>query len=286
MPFGRDWFIRNARVSAGIHNKGNVPTAHMGRLDWQRPEQVEVYFARKGVGLFVITMSDGAKRLCVSWIHQDRATQEIIGRALKQPPFKGLKVINDAPAPTIDAEIRDALIRAQEHQMKFTAPTIALDAWEREVAKIGLGLSCLILGESYTTSQPADKLRRFIFEDSVERRDAIGLRGFRGLQPNPPRLTSLLDPDHEHHVFVLRPLDHRAVLIANFFGRYENAIEIDDAGQFGPHTMDAYPEGVAWVIDGKTKHTRGPIPVLQLIREAISARRTKVMERLGFQPRE
>lgn len=261
LPFARDWFIEGARLLAGIKHRGKPPVMYMGVLAWDREEVVHVTVTEKGGTLFEVEHADFTPpRIVLAIDDQDPAHIEHIRKVLKTR-FDGQRVINadGGPQSEREASVLQALI-AVPHPFKVKN-SIRLTAWHREVVKMALGLACQQL-DGFTTSASADMLRGFIFEDDVDKRDAMKIGGRVGLQESAPLLTKLWHPGGDEHLFALVETDGRIVFVANLFGRYENFVEVDGTGAFAGKLPGTLQRGTAWIVDGTAKTTRGPL-VLQ-----------------------
>jgi len=270
LPFSRDWLIESARLLAGITNKGKEPVLRMGRLEWARPESASVFVTQEGVSIFVVDGTpDGRKRLLIGL---DDSKPDLVEHTRKviKARFAGIPVANDASS--VGKPYEEGIIEAIRSLGTRLPLKIELSivAWHREFVKIALGLACKVLGAPFITSDDAQRLREFLFEDDYEKRAAMQLRGVVGVGTADvtPRLTSTWHPGGEEHLFALLAVPNELGLafVGNLFGKYENTIQVSTGLRFNDLLPNGPLRGAAWIVDGGAKTTTGPLPLSQLLK--------------------
>lgn len=265
-PFARDWFIEAARLLAGIAHRKKPPVTYMGQIEWTRPETLSLTVTEQGVSIIEIGHANYDPAPLVVGMDPDVPEQvEHVVKVLKAR-FPGQPVWNFSPGPPGDHEkaLVDALIALPTpYKVKNKVSVVA---WHRELVKIALGLACKNL-PGFVSSPSADRLRAFLAEHDADKREQMMLPGNVGVLNAGPTITRGWHPGGDEHLFAIIEVDHRLALVANLFGRYENIVEIDATGQFAGALPGSPPmRGLAWIVDGVAKTTRGPIPLVELLR--------------------
>ena len=259
-PFGRDWFIQAARVKVNFVHKGKPSAVFQGFLLWQRPETVAVLSLRGSTMIFSILGSDAKEYVCVAVNEQDREAMRDAERFCRRE-FKGARVVNDtSPHSPYENELATALVQlGSQFRVKREHRLLS---WDREIVKIALGLSCKVLGEDFVQSPRAGLLRQFLWEESLETRADIPLRGSAGITAalGPSLAIRVAKSPHEH-AFALMSMDDRIVFWGRLFGQYENWVEVDSSGDFCSRLPGNRDRGVCWVINSGKKSTLGPVPL-------------------------
>ena len=264
LPFARDWFIEAARLLAGVKHRRKPPVMYMGQIRWDREEQAHLTVAENGLAIIEVRHDEFVPARLV--VALDESKPEMIEqfRTLWKARFKGQPVIN-AGGWTPSAREREVIEALMALPQPYSVGgKISITAWHREVAKMALGLACQSL-PGFVGSSGATRLRKFVFENDHEKREAMAIPGTIGIQDAAPRLTAMWHPGGDEHLFALLEVDGRIAFVANLFGRYENILEVDGTGQFAGILPGVSPVGgIGWVVDGAAKSTAGPTPIFEL----------------------
>lgn len=269
-PFCRDWVIESMRLIAGVSHRGKRPAAFMGQLTWSRPERVRMYLLEGGAQIALFDCTDGTQAIAII-ADPDNAELTRTVKNVVDAKFKGLRVINGAsPRRAYDDELVEAFSGlGQSLRVSYTIDTLS---WHRAIVKMALGLVCQTFGDDFVRSSSADMLRAYLREADPARRDAMGLHGRGGPLVAEPSVTRYLHPGGDEHLFVLTATGPKLGFAANLFGRFENIVLLDESGRFAerlPGLRDDAAKGLAWVVNPSAKTTRGPVPLVDLIRESI-----------------
>lgn len=269
IAFCRDWFISSSRLTVGVENRGKPPVHLMGRLDWDREEDALNFVTREGITIFRISNTpDGRPRIVIGIDDGDQTLVDAARRVLAER-FAGIPVIN-GPGEWTDYELGLAQSVIDAGPAYSLTAEIDVTAWDRQIVKMALGLSAVILGEPYIRSESAEQLRSFVFEPSADVRAQMKLRGSTGIGEltSPPQATAALHPGGDEHLFVLMRSGPDVAFVANLFGQYENIVRVAEAGPYSDSLPGELLVGVAWVVDAVAKTVRGPVPVETLVLEA------------------
>ncbi|WIG98355.1 HNH endonuclease [Myxococcus sp. SDU36] len=273
LPFCRDWIIESKRFFEGVVSRGKRPSTKVGRINWERPEQVEVYFLEHKVIAYRFRITSGESCVLFGSIGQQATPEavDVVKKSLKDR-FSNHRVINPGTEKT-DQE-RDVIgaIEAMGRNLKLTM-SADVTAWDRAVVKMGLGLSCLYFGEEFARSQQADHLRSFLWESDPNKRDEIPLHGSAGfLSQKESKLSRIFHEDKGVHTFCLMEIGSKIGFFAGFFGEFENYLEVDSVGTFCGRLPGALMRGAVWIVDPKKKETIGPVPLEELIQRRTEER--------------
>lgn len=274
LPFCRDWFIETKRFFQGVVSRGKRPITKFGRINWSRPEKVDVYFLEHNVIARAFQTKNNQRCVMFGVIGQPPTpeTQTVVMKAIKDR-FSGHKIVDMGGEETdeereIISSIHD-LGQALNLNVSFD-----ITAWDRAVVKMGLGLTCLYLGEDFARSQQADRLRSFLWEEDPDKRDEIPLHGSAGiLSQRESKLSQIFHEDKGVHAFCLMELGNKIGFYTSLFGEHENFLEIDATGTFCGRLPGTLARGVVWIVDPNKKTTTDPIPVEELIRRRSEQRR-------------
>ncbi|RUO93094.1 HNH endonuclease [Corallococcus sp. AB018] len=273
-PFCRDWIIESKRFFHGVVSRGKRPSTKTGRIDWERPEQVEVYFLEHKV--IAYRFRTKANESCVMFgsIGQEATPEavDVVKKSLKDR-FSNHKPIGpDAEQTDEEREVVKA-IGAMGRNLKLTM-SVDITAWDRAVVKMGLGLACLYFGEEFARSQQADRLRLFLWEEDPNKRDEIPLHGSAGfLSQSEQKLSRIFHEDKGIHTFCLVEIENKIGFFAGLFGDHENFLEIDALGTFCGRLPGTLMRGAVWLVDPKKKETTGPVSIEELLQQRSKERR-------------
>jgi|SRR6266851_652053 len=259
----RDWFIQRERSKLKIKNKGKQPPWFLSRLVWHRPEAVHVYVLPAGTWLFRITGTpDGQPRMMIR-VHSPDPAEADEARRTWARDFSDCRVLPD-PAGMSDYEV--ALLSdfkaTTSAQMEFRFE-IKLDAWNRGLAKIGLGLACLTFGNEYVLTEEANMLRAFARENDAIKRQTIPLRGTGGYAWDAePRITQLWEVGEGQHLLLLLAVGSGVLFVWNIFGQWETTVAVALTDKFNDRLADNL--GLARLVDARAKKTTGPMSPARL----------------------
>ena len=265
LPFARDWFIEAARLLAGIKHRRKPPVMYLGELDWDREERVHVTVTERGVTILEVEHPELKPPRLVVAIDDEQPDLLDHFRQVWKRRFDGQPVINAHgwKATPREESVTNTLMGLPTPYK--VSGRISVTAWHREVVKMALGLACLQF-QGFESTDAAERLRLFLFENDHANRDALALPGRIGIEDSTPSLTAMWHPGAHEHLFALVEVDRRVVFVANLFGKYENFVEIDRSGLLAGRLPGGGPaRGVAWVVDGVAKTTRGPTAIADLL---------------------
>lgn len=283
LPFCRDRFIESKRFFHGITSRRRRPVFMVGRIEWNRPERVELYYLEHKI--IAYRFRTHAKESCVMFgsIGQATApeTEEVIRKSLKER-FAGHRRTSLNRAESDEERSLILAIQTLGQESKIRA-SIDITAWDRAIVKMGLGLACLVLGEEYTKSPQADMLRSFLWEQDPDKRSESHLNGSAGILAQDKHKTShLILPSPNLHAFCLTDIGSKIAFTTSLFGEYENILEIDATGAFCDRLPGTLMRGVGWIVDPQKKETTGPVPFEDLVRQRGEARRLAAEEEFAL----
>jgi hypothetical protein len=136
-----------------------------------------------------------------------------------------------------------------------------VSSWDREAVKIALGLSCLAFGDEFVASSQAELLRSFLFEDDIEKRSVIPIKGAMSFKSGTKKIIpDNLVPGPSYHLYVILDTKCSIIFIGKIFGNEEMLVEVDPERGFA-NSFPGGPDvdGVCWIVDAVNKTTEGPI---------------------------
>ena len=233
-----------------------MPVSFLGYLDWERNELVaQVLFHNGGLLHYITRTIDDKPRIIL------QVSEEGISEAqnLLKRRFHNVRVINTPDnQDTYDRELFESLVAAgPEYQIIREMDMLS---WDRELVKMALGVSGLVLGQDFILSKDAKLLRDFLFEENAEKRAAINLRGqvgVGGLTQN-----GLLNLGHDKHVFALIAINNGLAFYANLFGEHDNVILVSSDYDASKALGEM---GLYWVIELPEKRVSGPLMLSEFL---------------------
>jgi hypothetical protein len=150
-----------------------------------------------------------------------------------------------------DAFVKSAKVVSDERPEMKIEESFSVSSFERPFIKMALGAAHFALGEDYTRTPDADRLRAALWEPDANVRAKLQLHGRVWPNVEGPALSQFLK--------LMRRGDHHVVVVANtaplsvgiiLFGEYLGMIKLsDDVRRYTPKIA----EGVAYVIDPRTR---------------------------------
>ncbi len=254
LPFCRDRFIESKRFFHGITNRGRRPVFMVGRIEWTRPERVELYYLEHRIIAYRFRTQTNESCVMFGSIGQVATpeAEEVIQKSLKER-FSGHRRTSLKRAESDEERALFLAIQTLGQESRIRA-SIDITAWDRAIVKMGLGLACLVLKEEYAQSPQADRLRSFLWENDPDKRSESLLHGSAGILAQDKYKTShLILPSPNLHAFCLTDIGSGIAFTASLFGEYENTLEIDAAGTFCNRLPGTLMRGVGWIVDPQKK---------------------------------
>lgn len=145
----------------------------------------------------------------------------------------------------IELEFLHKKLRSMGGKQHEISLKMRIDYGDRFMAKVALGIGCLLLNSSFIKSESADLLRQFMWTKDAKEREKIPVLGSRFLDKRSDLLKKILCWPEGHFIALIESEDS-LYLFTSFYGNQNSAIKISSEPE---HWKDIISrEGIAYVI--------------------------------------
>lgn len=150
-------------------------------------------------------------------------------------------------------------MRGKMHSANFS---IGMDYGDRFLAKLGLGIGCILLNDSFAISKSANLLRKFMWTKNSKERENIPIHGSNFTNMRDERLKNILTISNGH-LIALTVFSNCLYMFTSFYGNQNAGILISSEPEHWEGKIQR--EGIVYVIAPGLQKCVGPKDLVTFI---------------------